>query len=421
MKKFIHKQIILLITYFFIIMTSSFAIGPKSNLSYSGIDVSEWQGYIDYEKVKEAGIDVVFIKSSQGSNWKDPYFEINYVNAKQNGLKVGFYHYLTAVSEEEAVQEARFFASVISGKQVDCKLVMDYETFQGVDIDNINKISKAFLETVEELTGKQMMIYSDLSNAINVFGRDLSSKYPLWLAYYGNRNNIEDIRTNWDSYIGIQYNDRGIINGLRGYVDEDLYSEEIFLEDNQNLPNVERPDNGKISSETIEYIVQRGDTLSQIASRYRITVREIAQINNIQNVNLIFPGQILKIPTNSVIQGNEIRATGKIIYTVQRGDTLSSIALKYGVTVNQIVELNNIRNPNLIYVGEKLRITSISSTNSSQNQNINKPTTQVVYIVKNGDTLSRIALRFDTTVQNLVILNNIQNPNLIYVGQKIII
>lgn len=206
-----------------------------------------------------------------------------------------------------------------------------------------------------------------------------------------------------------------------GFVDSDLFTEEIFLDNIENIPETQRPTNEEDSSRTIEYTVQRGNTLSGIALRYGTTVGEIASINNIRNVNLIFPGQILKIPTNSTVQGNETRATGKIIYTVKPGDTLSGIALRYGVTVNQIVSLNNIRNPNLIFPGEKLRITSISMTNSGQNQSLNKPTTQRIYIVQRGDTLSGIALRFGTTVQNLVNLNNIQNPNLIFVGQRIVI
>lgn len=75
---------------------------------------------------------MVYIKASQGNNIKDPYFDVNYENAKSNGLKVGFYHFLTATNTEEAEREAKFFASVISGKSPDCKLAMDYETFGGV-------------------------------------------------------------------------------------------------------------------------------------------------------------------------------------------------------------------------------------------------------------------------------------------------
>ena len=203
---------IIMLIIMLIFSNKSLSVEPESEPRYNGIDVSEWQGYIDYNRVRESNIDIVYIKSSQGSNWKDPYFETNYQNAKNNNLKVGFYHFLTATNTEEAEQQATFFASCISGKQVDCKLAMDYETFQGVDIETINEISKAFLEKLEDLTGKETVIYSDLYNASNVFGEDLSSEYPLWIAYYGNYNNLNNIRTNWNEWIGVQYEDKGIIN-----------------------------------------------------------------------------------------------------------------------------------------------------------------------------------------------------------------
>ena len=94
----------LLIVFFIVLLVFvfrinySFAIWDTSSLNYEGIDVSNWQGYIDYKVVKNAGIDVVYIKASQGSNIKDSYFDINYENAKANGLKVGFYHFLTATN-----------------------------------------------------------------------------------------------------------------------------------------------------------------------------------------------------------------------------------------------------------------------------------------------------------------------------------
>lgn len=83
---------------FFTNIDMTYAITPSSDPKYQGIDVSDWQGYIDYAQVKENGIEVVYIKSSQGNNIKDPYFDINYENAKSNGLKVGFYHFLTATT-----------------------------------------------------------------------------------------------------------------------------------------------------------------------------------------------------------------------------------------------------------------------------------------------------------------------------------
>jgi len=207
----------LLIVFFIVVLvfvfriSYSFAISSTSSLNYEGIDVSNWQGYIDYKVVKNAGIDVVYIKASQGSNIKDSYFDINYENAKANGLKVGFYHFLTATNEEEAREEARFFSAVISGKIPDCKLVMDYEEFFGVSVQGINSIAKAFLEETKKLTGKDIIVYSDLSNAENTFNSEISENYELWLAYYGNTNELELINTNWEQYIGIQYTDNGNI------------------------------------------------------------------------------------------------------------------------------------------------------------------------------------------------------------------
>lgn len=94
---------------FFINSNLAYALSPASSLEYQGIDVSNWQGYINYNQVKQSGIDVVYIKASQGTNIKDAYFDINYENAKANGLKVGFYHFLTATNVEEARKRSTIF------------------------------------------------------------------------------------------------------------------------------------------------------------------------------------------------------------------------------------------------------------------------------------------------------------------------
>ena len=420
MCKKVHKSILCLLSIFTFIfwinMNSVLAITPLSNLEYQGIDVSNWQGYIDYRSVRESGIEVVYIKASQGTNIKDAYFEINYENAKANGLKVGFYHFLTATNTEEAEQEARFFASVISGKTPDCKLVMDYETFGGVGVQESNEIAQVFLETTRRLTNKDIIIYSDLSNSQSRFSSELAENYELWLAYYSGEERLREIETRWNNYIGLQYSDRGRINGISGAVDLDRFSEEIFLDETSEVPVIENP-TGTINTETITYKVQRGDTLWAIARRYGTTVGEIAEINNISNPNLIYPGQELRIPTNSTTEGEETRGTGDIIYTVQRGDTLSKIAREYNVTVAHIVELNDITNPNLIYPGEKLRITESDVTNLNPIPKNNYST----YTVRRGDTLSGIARRFGVSVNYLVTANNIQNPNLIFPGQILIV
>lgn len=94
------------------------------------------------------------------------------------------------------------------------------------------------------------------------------------------------------------------------------------------------------------YTVVSGDNLSSIALRFGTTVEEICRINNISNANLIYPGQVLKLTESSP----------SLYYTVVSGDTLSEIAEKYNTTYQDIARLNNISNPNLIYPGQKLKI-----------------------------------------------------------------
>ncbi len=287
---------------------------------------------------------------------------------------------------------------------------MDYEVFGGVSVQESNQIAQVFLETVKRLTQKEVIVYSDLSNARDRFGREIADNYELWIAYYGDYNNLRYTQTSWERWIGVQYTDRGYVPGIRGNVDRDLYTENIFLSDTSEIPNTDNP-NQNNNTETVFYTVKRGDTLSEIASQYGTTVQELVNINNLANPNLIYPGETLRISTNSTVHGAETRGTGSIIYTVKRGNTLSQLANSYGVTVSHIVEINNIQNPNLIYPGEKLRITESSNTN------LNPVTQNNYYTVQRGDTLSGIAKKYGVSVQYLANLNGIRNPNLIYAGQ----
>lgn len=406
MKNKIYKIIISFFIFTIAFINYIYALSPQGELIYEGIDVSDWQGYIDYNQVKNAGIEVIYIKASQGSNIKDPYFDINYENAKANDLKVGFYHFLTATNIEEAEQQAIFFASVISGKQADCKLDLDYEEFDGVGREQINQIAMAFIQKVKELTKKQIIIYSDLYNSESTFSAELASQGELWIAYYENYRNLDNINASWNSFIGVQYTDRGVVPGIRGNVDRDLFSKDIFLDDSSQIPNTENPNNS-YNTDTVYYTVQRGDTLGKIAAQYGTTVQEIAQINGIQNVNLIYPNQVLRIHTNSNIPGSESNSTGKTYYTIKKGDTLWGIARRYGTTVQNLVEWNNIKTPNLIYPGQKLIL--YGNYRSSENK-------YSYYTVQRGDSLWRIARRYRTCPKRIARLNGITNTNLIYPG-----
>jgi len=179
------RLFLVFITLLFVISVAfpTFAFGPSSDIIYQGIDVSSWQRNIDFSAVRRSGIDIVYIKSSEGQGYIDPYFEANYRNAKANGLKVGFYHYVTARTVEQARTQANFFARVVSGKQADCRLAMDFESFGNLSVEEINEISKVFLETLVSVTKSEAVIYSNAYSARAIFSRELAN-YPLWVANY---------------------------------------------------------------------------------------------------------------------------------------------------------------------------------------------------------------------------------------------
>lgn len=172
------------------------------------------------------------------------------------------------------------------------------------------------------------------------------------------------------------------------------------------------------------YTVKSGDTLSGIANQYNTTVNQIVSLNQLSNPNLIYVGQVLKLKnsqtTNSSSSSSSTATTTAGMYTVKAGDTLSAIASRYSTSSSTLASLNSLSNPNLIYVGQVLKVSSNASTSSSTSSSANSTvTTAASYTVKAGDTLSAIAAKYGTTYQALASANSISNPNDIYVGQVI--
>ncbi len=158
-----------------------------------------------------------------------------------------------------------------------------------------------------------------------------------------------------------------------------------------------------VTGETHIYIVQTGDTLSSIALKAGTSVEVIKQLNGLFNDNII-AGQKLRLPGKALV--STATPTKYQEYTVQTGDTLTTLAAQFGTTVDEIMRLNQLTDPNSLYVGQKLLL---------------PPLPPATYVVKEGDTLSSIAAKFGVTPQAIIAANHIANPNMLHVGQKLFI
>ncbi len=371
------------------------AIPPSGGRQYRGIDISEFQGEIDFEEVRRSGIEAVYIRVGAGE-YTDEYFAENYERAKAAGLKIGFYHYVTARSVDEGRRQARFFASLAAGREPDMRLAMDFEYFGSLSVSQINAISEAYLDELTALTRREAVIYSDLSNARNIFSRALAEKYPLWAAQYG--ADEPSANGKWREWVGFQYTDEGRVGGIYGNVDRNIFTEGIFLSDSGRIDGEKRT-SVRARTRTLTVYVRAGDTLWAIAREYGTTVEAIARENRIVDPNRIFAGERLRITLPA-------RGNGEEIYTVRRGDTPISIAGKFGVTLSALEDRNGLERGETIYAGDKLSIPGARMSGE-------------FYVVRPGDTLFYISRRTGVPIRTLVGINRIKDPDLIYAGEHL--
>lgn len=329
-------------------------------MNKKGIDVSKWQGVIDWEKVKQDGVEFAILREGYGKenpNQVDKRFEENYKKAKAAGIPVGAYHYSYADSVEDARLEAEFCLKNIAGKQLEYPIVFDIEDKEQLKLTNKQRteLCKAFCEIIEK-AGYYAMIYCSLNWWNNYLNNQELGKYDLWLAHW-------DVAKPAVSCGIWQKSERGTIDGITGNVDlnesfKDYPSimKQKGLNGFANNSNPSSTNSNNTTTNTsakptyINYIIEKGDTLSVTAARYNTTVSKLAEINGITNVNKIYIGQLLRVP---ISQNNSNTA---VYYTVKTGDTLSSIAQKYSTTVNKLVSENNIKDKNKIYVGQQIKV-----------------------------------------------------------------
>lgn len=187
---------------------------------YVGIDVSRWQGSIDWEKVKADNIDFAIIRAGYGrlASQKDVYFDENIVNAQAAGMDCGVYWYSYATTPEEAIEEAEACYEVIKDYKLSYPVAFDIEDSSQVNLSNdvINEIIYNFCSTLED-KGYYVSVYSYAYFLNTKLSAENLKRYDIWVAHYG----VDE--PSFDGKYGMwQYTSSGNVNGIDGNVDMNI-------------------------------------------------------------------------------------------------------------------------------------------------------------------------------------------------------
>ena len=196
--------------------------------SWLGIDVSKYQGDVDWEKVKAAGVDFAMIRvgfrgyGESGKLVEDVKAKQNYENATKAGLKVGVYFFAQAITVEEAVEEADYVLELIDGWQLQMPVAYDWECLAadyrtaGVDPRTATDCAKAFCQRIEQ-AGYDTMVYFNPSQSRELMYIEELVDHGFWLAMYSDQMTYEYKVDMW------QYTNKGKIPGIQGNADINLY------------------------------------------------------------------------------------------------------------------------------------------------------------------------------------------------------
>lgn len=369
------------------------------------------------------------IRATYGSSGVDVQFLNNIKNISETNIYAGVYHDLEAVSVGEAVREANYFLNTVMPYKPMYPLAVNIESEMAMQMGKefLTNIVSSFVEVIKD-SGYYQLIYGGLEvlesidlGAINGVG--------IWL-----KENSMDVSKDPSFGKNVemwQYSDQGIISGVQGRVNLDIsyrdYSEKaknqtqnilnlsesgaIDMTENLNTENITNLDNANGSlADTAFYTVQRGDTIRSVAEKVFGNSEDYKKLMELNGLTrpVIFAGQILRIPSSD--------SNNTFSYRVVPGDTLWKLSqrfLGYGPRYNEIMSENGLTN-DMIYPGQILKI-KIENNNNSKNAS--------PYIVKKGDTLWNIAqntLGDGNRYAEIMKLNNLKDGNLT-IGQPLII
>lgn len=344
-------------------------------MALKGIDVSQWQGNIDWQKVKGAGVQFAMLRAGYGRNNLDTKFHRNAQGAIAAGIPIGLYWFSYALNVEMARREAQYAVEVAKKYKITWPIAYDleydtvsYAVKNGVAITKslATQMAIAFCEEIKRL-GYIPMVYTNLDYLNRYFDRS-KLPYDLWYAQYASTASVAD-KEIW------QYSSKGSVPGIAGNVDMN-HGYKDYGNGGDSKPDPAPTPSPAPSGITLNLAVavMQGkygagqDRKNALGTRYQEVqdfINHIASASTDTLVAEVMQGKYGNGETRKTVLGSRYKAvqdkidgrgSGAVYYTVRSGDTLSGIAAKYGTTYQKLAQMNGIANQNKIYVGQKLRV-----------------------------------------------------------------
>ena len=264
-----------------------------------GVDVSKWQGKINFKAVKKAGYEFAMLRLGYGDNdpkQDDELFTRNVEECEKNGLDWGAYLYSYALNTNDAENEADHAIRVLQDYKPTYPVAFDMEDADGYKQKNgmpsnetLVNICDTFLNKVED-EGYYVSLYASKSWLENQLLSKKLDRYDKWVAQWAKECTYSKEHGIW------QYSSREIIQGIECYIDANIaYKDYPAIVKANGLNGWPKEKN---STRYVYHVVQKGDTLSEIAAKYNTTYFKLAELNNMSNHNLIYPGQKILIKAN---------------------------------------------------------------------------------------------------------------------------
>ena len=351
-------------------------------MAIKGIDVSEFQGNIDWAKVKADGVEFAILKLGNiydyDSNYKDSKFDTNYKNAKAKGIKVGAYIYNYCNTVDTLKKGLEWAMGKLDGKKLDLPVYLDMEDkdIQGETVASLTNQCNEFAKYVKN-KGYEAGIYANLNwlkNELNP--SDFDKNLSVWVAQYYKECQYKGEYDIW------QYSSSGKVNGISGNCDMNYLYDENIIKESGSIDNSGKKSIDELAEEVIAgkwgnnearktALEKAGYDYDTVQNRVNEILKEKDSKKSVTEVAKdVINGKYgngderkkkleaegydydeVQAKVNQLLGANVAKT-----YTVKSGDTLSGIASKYKTTVAKLVKDNNIKNANLIYVGQKIVI-----------------------------------------------------------------